>query len=276
MIARIAAIAISEIKISARNRWIITSVATMTLFSLVLALAGSAPAGSVGLDRLTVTVSSMATLSVYLVPLIALLLSYDAFAGEAERGTLPLLLTYPVSRLEIIAGKFVAQIAVLAVAVFIGFGITAGVLWFNGEASGEGFGHLMRLEASAVALGGCFIAIGHALSAAVRQPGTAASLAIGLWLVLVVLYDIALLGALVADDGGTFTKTVFPWLLVASPTDAFRLFNLSALDPVLIEGGLAGAAHTLRTPAAAPLVSLIAWPLLMLTAAGAIFSRVRP
>ena len=42
------------------------------------------------------TVVSLASLTVFLVPLIALLLAYDAIVGEAERGTLLLLLAYPV------------------------------------------------------------------------------------------------------------------------------------------------------------------------------------
>ncbi len=37
------------------------------------------------------TVASLTSLTVYLVPLLALLMSFDAVAGEVERGTLPLL-----------------------------------------------------------------------------------------------------------------------------------------------------------------------------------------
>ena len=41
-------------------------------------------------------VVSLSSLTIFLVPLIALLLSHDAIVGEAERGTLLLLLSYPV------------------------------------------------------------------------------------------------------------------------------------------------------------------------------------
>ena len=98
---RILALARAELRIAARNRWVIIAVAMMGLFSLALAAAGSAPTGALGADRLSVVVASLTSLAVYLVPLVALLMSFDAVAGEVERGTLPLLLTYPVSRAQV-------------------------------------------------------------------------------------------------------------------------------------------------------------------------------
>lgn len=276
MIGRIAAIAAAEFRIAIRNRWLLTATLTMTGFALLLALAGSAPAGTLKVDALTLTVSSLATLSVYLVPLIALILSYDSFAGEAERGTLALLLTYPVRRSEIVAAKFIAALAVLAISVIAGFGLTASILWGVGGASSGGMWLLARLIASAILLGGAFIGIGSAISACTRSPGTAASIAIGVWLVFVVMYDIALLGAVVADDGGVFTRTIFPWLLIASPTDAFRIFNLSALDPLAVETGLGGIGEGFGLPAGLVLTSLLTWPVLAVSLAGWLFRRVVP
>ena len=89
MLTRILSTARIEFAIALRNRWVAISVVMMSLFALVLSVAGSAPTGDLGIDRLSVTVASLTSLSVYLVPLIALLISFDAVAGEAERGTLP-------------------------------------------------------------------------------------------------------------------------------------------------------------------------------------------
>ena len=82
--------------------------------------AGSSATGTIGADRLSVVVASLTSLAVYLVPLVALLMSFDAIAGEVERGTLPLLLTYPVSRPEILLGKLLAHLAILTLAVAVG------------------------------------------------------------------------------------------------------------------------------------------------------------
>ena len=117
MIRRILSTAGIEIRIAIRNRWVAIAIALMVVFALVLSAAGSAPTGQLGVDRLSVTVASLTSLSVYLVPLVALLMSFDAVAGEVERGTLPLLLTYPAARGEVLAGKGLAHLAVLTLAL---------------------------------------------------------------------------------------------------------------------------------------------------------------
>jgi Cu-processing system permease protein len=109
----------AEFRIATRNRWVTIVIAIMVLFSLVLSAVGSAPTGALGSDSLSVTVASLTGLAVYLVPLVALLMSFDAVAGEVERGTLPLMLTYPVSRAGVLLGKFLAHLSILAVALVI-------------------------------------------------------------------------------------------------------------------------------------------------------------
>ena len=52
--SRILALAAAELRIAARNRWVVIAVAMMALFSLALAAAGSAPTGALGADRLSV------------------------------------------------------------------------------------------------------------------------------------------------------------------------------------------------------------------------------
>jgi len=263
-----------ELLIAQRNMWVATSVILMAMFTVVLTLAGGAPSGAIGVDPLLVAVTSITTLSVYLVPLIGLLLSFDAVAGEAERGTLALSLTYPLSRGEILLGKFLAHLCVLAFAVAVGLGLTAGMtIWQYGTAD-LSFAPLIKLFLTSIALGAAFLGLGYLVSALVRQTGVASGIVIIIWLVCVVLYDLGLLGALVADNGGYFTKTVFPWLLVANPADAFRLFNMPDISvPELASGvGAAGAASS----APAQLVSLLVWPVFALVLAWLAFRRVEP
>lgn len=263
-----------ELIIARRNLWVATAVGLMVMFSIVLATAGSVSADSLKVDRLAVTVASLTTLSVYLVPLVALLLSFDAIAGERERGTLALLLCYPISRATLLVGKFLAHLLILALAIGAGF-MAAGLLaaW-QGGASSASIAALVRLFASAVVLGATFLGAGYLISAASRQASTAAGLVIGLWMVCVVLYDLALLGMLVTDDGGVFTRDIFPWLLVANPADAFRTFNLLDSGVKELASGLNGVQDA--TPRWVPLASLLAWPGLVLTLAWAELRRVEP
>ncbi|MDN5787045.1 ABC transporter permease subunit, partial [Pseudorhodobacter sp.] len=114
----------------------------------------------------------------------------------------------------------------------------------------------------------------YAASALARRPSGAAGLAIGIWLGFVVLYDLGLLAAIVADDGGLFTTRVFPLALLANPADAFRLFNLSASHATAAAAGIGGAAASI--PVWQSLLSVLLWPLAALGLAAAAFRKVEP
>ncbi len=274
MIARIIATAITEAHIARRNRWVLIAVVLMVVFSLVLSAVGSAPSGRLGADSLSVTVASLTSLSVYLVPLVALLMSFDAVAGEVERGTLPLLLTYPVARWEVLAGKLLAHTAILIVALVAGYGAAAAIAIATDPSAVSGIGALWRLTWSSTLLGATFLGIGYALSSLARRASGAAGLAIGLWLGLVVLYDLGLLAAVVADDGGTFTTQFFPVALLANPADAFRLFNLTAANASAAASGVGGAAGAI--PQWQSLISIVIWPMFALGLASLAFRKVEP
>lgn len=271
---RILATASAEFRIALRNRWVAIVIVLMALFALVLSAAGSAPTGALGADRLSVTVASLTSLAVYLVPLVALLMSFDAIAGELERGTLSLVLTYPVSRGELILGKFVAHLGILGLAVVIGYGLAALAALLTDAEAAEGLPALWRLIWSSILLGATFLGVGYAISAFARRPGAAAGLAIGLWLVLIVLYDLGLLAAVVQSGDGTFTTRVFPWLLLANPADAFRLYNLAASEATAAAAGVGGAAATI--PLLQPLLSIVLWPVVAFIIARFAFRRVTP
>lgn len=268
------AVARLELLVARRNMWVATSVFLMSLFAVVLTLAGGATTGSMGVDPLTVAVTSITTLSVYLVPLIGLLLSFDAIAGEIERGTLALSLAYPLSRAEILIGKFMAHFCVLAFAIAVGLLLTALlIVWQHGSAD-LSFAPLVRLFLTSLALGATFLGIGYAVSALVGQPGVASGVVIVIWLICVVLYDLGLLGALVADNGGAFTTTVFPYLLLINPADAFRLLNMPDVSVAALTSGLNAAGSVTSTQGL--LVSLLGWPVFALFLAWTAFRRVEP
>lgn len=276
MFSRILTVAGQEIRIGIRNRWILLATIILAVFSLALALLGSAPAGTLGVDRLTITVASLASLSVYLVPLIALLLAFDAVCGEVDRGTLLMTFSCPISRTEFLIGKALGHTLVLSFALVIGYGLTAGLLLATGAGSTSGLTDFVRLIATSALLGVCFLSIGYVLSALTRQPGTAAAAAIAAWLVLVVLYDLALLGALVANPSGVFASSVFPYAVLLNPADAFRLFNLAALGASEMVGGMAGVSETLPFDPRLALVSLLAFVGLALTASAVLIRRITP
>lgn len=276
MLPRILTVAGQEIRIGIRNRWILLAAIILAVFSLALALLGSAPTGTLGVDRLTITVASLASLSVYLVPLIALLLAFDAICGEIERGTLLMTLSCPISRFEFLIGKALGHTLVLSFALIVGYGLTAGLLVATGSGSLAGLTDFLRLIATSILLGISFLATGYMLSSLTRQSRTAAAAAIAAWLFMVVLYDLALLGALVANPGGTFASKVFPYAILLNPADAFRLFNLAALGANDLVGGMAGVAETLPFDPAFALVSLMGFAGVALAGSTLLIRKIAP
>ena len=262
-----------EVRDGLRNRWVFSAILLLCALSLALSLLGSAPGGAVKASPLGVTVASLASLGVYLIPLIALMLSYNAFVGEMERGTMLLLLTYPVARWQVLAGKFLGHVAILAFATIVGYGAAGVVVAMIGDDGNEGWRAFAAMVGSSVMLGAAFAAIGYLLSVSVRERGTAAGLAVAVWLGFVLLYDMVLLGALVMDHGQTIRAAWFNVLLLFNPTDAYRVFNLAGFAEVGRFSGMAAVSGNAGIAPGLLLAVLAAWIAVPLALAGAIFRR---
>ena len=268
------ALAGREIRHGMRNRWVVATTALLAALALALAFLGSAPTGTVGVGRLSVTIVSLSSLTIFLVPLIALMVSYDAVVGEMERGTMLLVLTYPVRRWQVLAGKFLGHTAILAFATIVGYGLAGVVVGLTEDGGGaESWRAFAAMVGSSVMLGAAFVAIGYMVSVSVRERGTAAGLAVAVWLGFVLLYDMVLLGALVMDHGQTIRAAGFNILLLFNPTDAYRIFNLTGFAEV---GQFSGMAAISGNAAIAPgvlLGAMAAWIAVPLALAGTIFQR---
>lgn len=255
-------IAAREIRDGLRNRWVAATILLLTTIALALYFLGTSPGGSVRASVLDVTVVSLASLSVYLIPLIALMLAFDALVGEFERGTMLLLLTYPVARWQVVMGKFAGHAVILLVAILAGYGGTALVIVISSDSGSESWPAYLLMMASSWMLGMIFIAIGYLVSVIVRERATAVGAAIGVWLIGVVLYDLGLMGLLLVDEEQSLGQNLFTTLLVANPTDAYRIFNLTGFDSIRQVAGMTdiGAGVTIS-----PVISLSTMTIWLLT-----------
>jgi Cu-processing system permease protein len=266
-------IAAQEIRVGLRNRWVVATTLILAALALSLVLLGSAPTGTVGADPLAIVVVSLASLTIFLIPLIALLLSFDGIVGEQERGTLMLLLSYPLARWQVIVGKVIGQSAILAIATLIGYGAAAAALAAQTDIGAQAWTAYTGMLATSVMLGAAFIALGCLASTMVRERATAAGLAVGLWLFFVLIYDSALLGLLVADQGRTIGEQGLSVLLLLNPADAYRLFNMTATESVSAYSGMAGPGDPSSLAPAVLLAALAAWIVAPLLLAIAGFQR---
>ncbi|HEY1364817.1 MAG TPA: ABC transporter permease subunit [Xanthobacteraceae bacterium] len=266
-------VARKEILEGLRNRWVVAATLLLAALALTLTFLGSAPTGSVGVRELDVVIVSLSSLTIFLVPLIALLISHDAVVGEMERGTMLLLLSYPVGRWQVLLGKFLGHLAILGFATLLGYGAAGAFAVTGGGIELESWAAFAAMVGSSVLLGAVFIAIGYAVSALVRDRGTAGGIAIGIWLLFVLIYDMALLGLLVLDQGQNVSGAALNLLLLLNPTDVYRLLNLTGFANVSSFSGMAGVANSTTLGPAALLAALVAWALLPLSVAALAFSR---
>lgn len=267
-------IAFKEIRDGMRNRWILATTVLLAILALTLSLLGNAPAGAVKASSLAVTIVSLSSLTIFLLPLIALLLSHDTIIGEIERGTMALLLAYPVARWQVMLGKFTGHAVILAIATAIGYGVAGAAIVANsGDTDPQSWPAFAAMIGTSILLGAAFVSIGYVLSATASEAAVAAGAAIAVWLLFVLIYDMAVLGLLVADRGKTITVGALDWLLLFNPADVYRLFNLTGFSQSATFAGMAGLARDAQLSMPVLLVALAAWIAVPLAAAIVLFGR---
>lgn len=223
----IQAVAVKEFKDNLRNRWLWLMAGMLLILSLCVSFMGSVVSGSLVVFESAQIFLGLVTLAVFILPLGAILLSYDSFVGERQSGTLLLLLTYPLARWHLVCGKLLGHAYVMAAACLLGFGLTALLLLVLGaehtrQALVIGFIHLMG---SGILLSLVFVLIGYCVSLCVREKAKALGILLLVWFVLVLVYDLVLLTALVSM-AEMLNRHLFNLLILINPTDLFRALNL--------------------------------------------------
>ncbi|MBV7317464.1 ABC transporter permease [Shewanella sp. NIFS-20-20] len=234
-------IAIKEFADNLRNRWLWMMTLVFALLAFAISFGGGVLQGSQLLPGLGHQLAALVSLSLLLLPLAAILLSYDSFVGEQESGTLLLLLTYPLNKWQLILGKWLGHGAVLALALGIAFGSCALVTAYYGQASTHevlaAFGHFLI---SSWLLAMIFVVLGYSVSLSVREKAKALGLLLLLWFVFVLLYDLAIL-ATVVTFADHLDRQWINLAILLNPADLFRSLNLAA-TPALAGQGQSGLA----------------------------------
>jgi ABC-2 type transport system permease protein len=177
-------------------------------------------------------------------PLMAIGLGFDAINGEHNRRTLSRILAQPIYRDALLAGKFLAGLATLAISLIglwllvIGMGV-----WSLGvPPGGEEIARSLIFLVLALAYAGVWLALAILLSVVFRSPATAALIALGIWLFFALIWPMLAQGLAEAiappDDRyqllGLPTPATLEWtqaLSRLSPNDLFAEVILAVLSP---------------------------------------------
>lgn len=128
----------------------------------------------------------------FLIPLAAIGLGFDAVNGEYNRRTLGRVLSQPIYRDALLAGKFLAGLSTLAI-MLLGLWLLVtglGIVRLGAVPSGEEFGRGLLFFLATVAYAGIWLTLAMVFSVQFRQPATAALAALGVWLFFAVFWPI--------------------------------------------------------------------------------------
>jgi len=267
----VAIIAQKEIRDALRNRWFIAYAAAFAAMALALSYLSLAGTGIEGLAGFGRTTAGLVNLVLLFVPVIALSISATTLAGERERGTLSYLLAQPVSRLEVMIGKYVGLAISLIAAIGLGFGLAGVTIAYRG--GGESAGDYLLLVVMSMVLGLAMLSAGMLISSVARRASLAIGLAIGLWFCLALLSDLGLMGGAVVFR--LRIDELFH-LSLLNPLQVFKMAVLRSVNASLDVLGPAGAYATQTYGRWLPMLfgaAMVVWIAMPLAAASLLFAR---
>lgn len=216
--ARIRTIAREEYRRALETRWLFGFTVLFAALVLGLSYFGLAQSREVGFQGFARVTLSLMNLVLLVVPLTGLVLGVASIAGGGE--ALALVLAQPVRRSEVLIGRFLGLGAALTAAQALGFGGGGVIIAVNaGLAQLPGF---IALTGLSIMLGWLTIATALMIGSIWPDRLQAMSIALLLWLGMVIAYDLAVLGATALMRGTPLQIVLFPALLV-NPVDLSRV-----------------------------------------------------
>jgi ABC-2 type transport system permease protein len=186
-------------------------------------------------DRVTVdaamALTGVAMLAQLFVPGIALVAGYLSVTGERRSGSLRVLLSYPFSRSDVVAGKLVGRSLVTGTALAVGFA-AASVLVVALYGTPEAWTFL-GFVAVGVLVGLTFTGLAVGGSAAAATRGRAMALTVGSFVGMVFFWKPVVVGLYYAVTGslpGVRAERWYFFLKRLNPLEAFRVVAGSVLD----------------------------------------------
>jgi len=260
-----------EFRDALSSRWFLLYTLAFSVLAVAvsfLSLSGSGSQGFAGFGR---TTAGLLNLVMLVVPLMALTAGAGTIAGERERGTLLYLLAQPVSRSQIVLGKYLGLSAALVCSLCVGFGVSAGVLAWR--AGGVGLGSYAMLVGFTCVLALAMLSVGVLVSVVSRRSSVATGIGLFTWLTLVFLSDLGLMAGTVLFK--LRVQEVFG-LAVVNPLQAFKMgviVNMNASLDVLGPAGVY-ASQTFGDSLGWLLVGVLAgWAAVPLALAVVVFAR---
>lgn len=223
-------VAKKEFSDNVRNKWILLLVAIF----VILTIASSIMSGGGKISEMESTVGALMGMSAMLVPIIAIMLGYATISGEAESGALSIVLTCPVSRFDVLLGKFLGLGSVICFSVLVGYG-GSGLVIAASAGGGDWAGYVAFMLLTML-LGMLYLSLSVCFSSVLRRRVT--SLAAGVFVFFMgMIIGVIMMGIYSATGGdlGAFimgdTSGIPEWFwfeVFLSPQDGSQVAAMQA------------------------------------------------
>jgi Cu-processing system permease protein len=265
-------IAKQEFTLNRRNRWVMSFAVVFSALTILVSLLGMVTSGYSGFQDFVRTSASIINLNGFLVPLFALLLGVFSFLSYREH--LELIVTQPVSRRRVIAGKYLGLLLTVVAATLLGLGLPGIV--FSLVLGIQGALQYAIVVLLALLLAVVFTGLAVVIALLSRRQQIALGIAVAVWIFFELVYGMLMLGTTLHFSQATL-KVLLLAGLMANPVDLTRVLAL------LVVGGphfFGPAGATLvKLTGSAPIASLIGlaalvlWILIPLIVSVRVFSR---
>jgi len=265
-------IAHQEFILNKRNRWLHSFVGLFALLTLIISYFGMVTSGYSGFQDFTRTAASIISLGCFVIPLFALVLGVFSFLSNREY--IELLVAQPVSRGQVLMGKYLGLVMTVAGSTLAGLGapgvIISLVIGYEGAVK---YG-VVVLQSSILSM--IFIGLSLLIVLAVKWRQLALGLAFGVWLFYELLYGVLMLGATLYFTPA-FLKTFLLVGLLGNPIDITRVLSLLTVgSPHLFGPGgatLIKLTGSLGVTFAFAWMGLLLWIILPLLIVRSLFAR---
>jgi len=212
-----------------RSRMILAIVSIFVLFASLLVAApelfGDSTTDVSTAEALSLTVIPAETL----VPIVSLIVGYMAIVGERQSGSIKMLLGFPHSRRDIVAGKLIGRTAVVGLGIVVGFTVAVllGAVLY-GSFPARDFAALLGVT---LYLALVFVGFAVGVSAATSSRGTAMAIVVGMFIIFNAFWN--LLTALllyVVEGSNAGEPTWYEFLVSLSPMAAYESAARTVMD----------------------------------------------
>jgi len=262
-------IARQEFMMNSRNRWVVSFAALFAALGLAIAYFGMITSGYTGFQDFIRTAASLVNLGG---SLFALLLGVFSFLTHREY--LEIIATQPISRGQILVGRYLGLLLSVLAAAVLGFGLPGVVIAL--AIGVEGAGAYLLVVGYSCLLAAVFVGLSVLIALATGRRPIALGIAIAVWIFFELVYGLLMLATTLYLPAAT-VKTVLLIGLAGNPIDIVRVLSLLQVGgPALY--GPAGATLVKLTGSAAAataigLAVIAAWIVVPLALAVQVFKR---